>query len=152
MYINYPELIAESELELQLLERKYRDKWGKPRIQMLRLLKSGRARSLRECGPLLGYSVRQVHRWWQQYRMEGVAGLVSETNRAGRQSQLTDAAAEAVRLEIEAGRVCSLEQARRYLSERWAIHYDSLNGVSWMLRRQGIDIRERRRAFLAAAK
>lgn len=140
MRVDYRQLIEESEEALSQLERSLRGTPAVARVQMLRLLKSGRAESLRACAPLLGYSLRQVNRWWEQYRSEGLAALLTVQSQGGRPSQLTPEAAAALHREIDTGRVRQLEEARRYLSEHWGIHYDSLNGVWWMLRRDGIRI------------
>lgn len=151
MRIDYMQLIAENELELSALERRLRGTQLVARVQMLRLLKSGQAPSLRACAPLLGYSLRQLTRWWDEYRGGGLAALTTVQVPSGRPSQLTPEATAALRCEIDAGRIRQLEEARRYLSERWHIHYDSLNGVWWMLRRNGIKLGRRRDNIADAA-
>lgn len=138
MRVDYCQLISEDESELGALERRLRGTPSVARVQMLRLLKSGQAPSLRSCAQILGYSQRQLNRWWEQYRREGIEALTAAPSPPRRPSQLTPQAAEALHAEIGAGRIQRLEEARRYLSERWGIHYDSLNGVWWMLRRDGI--------------
>jgi transposase len=142
MRVDYPRLISESEAELQLIERRLRGKATVTRVQMLRLLKSGQASSLRACAPLLGYSLRQLTRWWEQYQSEGLEALTLVHEQSGRKSQLTVEASAALRTEIAAGRIRQLEHAQRYLSEYWGIHYASLNGVWWMLRREQINLHE----------
>lgn len=150
MQINYAELIREDIDELSALERRLRGTDQRSRVQMLRLLKSGNVRSLRAAAPILGYSLRQLNRWWELYQRAGLTSLVQPKSRPGRQSQLTPEAAAALRAEIAAGRIIQLSDARRYLSERWDIHYDSLNGIWWMLRRDGIRLRGLRRERKAA--
>lgn len=138
MRINYVELIVESEHELSTLERRLRGTQTVARVQMLRLLKSGQAESLRACAPLIGYSLRQLTRWWDQYQDGGLEAMLVVQGQVGRRSQLTPEATAALRDEIAAGRIRQLDAARRYLSECWGIHYDSVNGVWWMLKRAGI--------------
>jgi transposase len=140
MRLDYRRLILESEAELSQLERRLRGSGAMPRVQMLRMLKSGQVQSLRACAPLLGYSLRQLNRWWEQYQQGGIGNLTETNGQGGRQSQLTVEAAAGLRKAIEAGEIRQLEDARRYLSEQWNIHYASLNGVWWMLRREGMRI------------
>lgn len=78
MWINYQEIIDETEKELSSLERKLRGRRTAVRIRMLRLLKSGRVKSLRACAPLIGYSFRQLTRWWKQYKEGGLELLLEE--------------------------------------------------------------------------
>ncbi len=73
MRINYPKTIQESEEDLTELEQRLRGQKAADRARMLRLLKSGTVKSLKDCAPLLGYSVIQLTRWWERYRTEGLA-------------------------------------------------------------------------------
>jgi hypothetical protein len=59
--IHYPEVITESVDELLATERTVRGQRSQPRVAMLRLLKSGQARSLVAVAPMLGYGVRTVN-------------------------------------------------------------------------------------------
>ena len=43
------------------------------RVRVLRLLKSATVKSLKDCAPMVGYSVIQLTRWWERYRAEGEA-------------------------------------------------------------------------------
>jgi len=78
MWIDYQEMIAETEKELNSMERRLRGRRTAVRVRMLRLLKSGRVRSLRACAPLIGYSFRQLTRWWKQYKEGGMDALLEE--------------------------------------------------------------------------
>ena len=93
--------------------------------------------SLPQCAGLVGYSERQLTRWWGWYRRGGLDGLLAETPRRGKTSRLHPEAYGGLEEEMRAGRVATLEDARRYLAERWGIEYGSLNGVWWQLRRHG---------------
>ena len=62
MRINYPKAIQESEEDLTELEQRLRGQKAADRARMLRLLKSGTVKSLKDCAPLLGYSVIQLTR------------------------------------------------------------------------------------------
>ena len=78
MRTDYPGVIKEDEATLRQVERRVRGRPTAVRIQALRLLKSGAARSLGACARLVGHSPRQVARWWATYRREGVDGLLRE--------------------------------------------------------------------------
>ena len=141
----YPAVIGESEEELAALERRLRGRPAAPRVRMLRLLKAGAARSLGGCAPLVGYSPRQLARWWAAYRAGGLAALTREPARPGKASRLTPEALAGLEGEMRAGRVATLADARRYLADRWGIEYASLNGVWWQLRKHRIKPKTGRR-------
>jgi len=73
MRIKYQKAIQESEEELTRLEQRLRGQKAADRVRMLRLLKSGAVKSLKDCAPMVGYSVSQLTRWWERYRAEGEA-------------------------------------------------------------------------------
>jgi transposase len=141
----YPTVIAETEEELAAAERRLRGRPAAARVRALRLLKAGTASSLSGCAALVGYSPRQVARWWAAYRAGGVAALTRERPRPGKASRLTPEARAGLEAEMRAGAIATLEDARRYLAERWGIEYASLNGVWWQLRRHKIKLKTGRR-------
>jgi transposase len=114
-------------------------------VRMLRLLKAGDARSLGACAALVGFSPRQVARWWAAYRAGGLAALLAEKPRPGRASRLTPEALAGLEGEMRAGAIATLADARAYLAERWGIAYGSLNGVWWQFRKHGIKLKTGRR-------
>jgi hypothetical protein len=59
MRIKYPKAIKEKEEELRRLEQRLRGQKSADRVRMLRLLKSEVVKSLKDCAPLVGYSVAQ---------------------------------------------------------------------------------------------
>ncbi|HET8647851.1 MAG TPA: winged helix-turn-helix domain-containing protein [Vicinamibacteria bacterium] len=145
MRIAYPSAIGESEQELAALERRLRGRPVAARVRMLRLLKAGAAPSLGACAPLVGYSPRQLARWWAAYRAGGVAAVVRERPRPGKASRLTPEARAGLEAEMRAGAIATLEDARRYLAERHGVVYASLNGVWWQLRKHRIKLKTGRR-------
>ena len=141
----YPSVIGESEQELAAWERRRRGRPAAARVRMLRLLKAGAAATLGACAPLVGYSPRQLARWWATYRDGGLGALTREPTRPGKASRLTPAALAALEGEMRAGRIGTLEEARRYLAERHGVAYASLNGVWWQLRKHKIKLKTGRR-------
>ena len=136
MRINYRQTIRQDPKRLQEYERQQRGTPVASRARLLRLLKTGQARSLPEAAALLGYSTVQVTRWWACYRQRGLASLLQNPVRPGRPSQITAAAWRGLQQEMRAGRMSRLEDVRQYLQQRWNIHYASLNGVWHMLRQR----------------
>ena len=89
MRIKYPKVIQEREEELMRLEQSLRGQKTADRVRVLRLLKSATVKSLKDCAPMVGYSVIQLTRWWERYRAEGLAGLIKRQKPAGKASRLT---------------------------------------------------------------
>lgn len=145
MRINYQETIRENEQQLADLEKSLRRKPTAARIRMLRLLKSGQARSLQTCAPLVGYSRIQLTRWWRRYKDEGIEALTKYKPRLGKRSQLTTEAFNDLKQQMRQGQIARLEDARQHLAKHWGIHYKSLNGVWWMMSKQRVKLKTGRR-------
>lgn len=105
MRTNYPRAIRQDPAQLQESERPLRGTPLASRVRLLRLLKTGQARSLPEAADLLGYSTVQVTRWWACYRQRGLTGLLKKPTHPGRPSQLTTAAWRGLQQEMRAGRI-----------------------------------------------
>jgi transposase len=152
MRTDYPRVITEDEATLRRVERQVRGRPTAVRVQALRLLKSGVARSLAECATLVGHSPRQVARWWATYRREGLDGLLREPTFPGKTSRLNPAALADLEAVMAEGRIATLKDAQAYLAEQHGIVYPSLNGVWAQLRKHRIKLKTgRRRHALADA-
>ena len=145
MRTNYTEAIRETVQQLADLEKSLRRKPTAARIRMLRLLKSGQARSLQTCAPLVGYSRIQLTRWWKQYTDEGIEAVTNYRARSGKRSQLTAEAFNDLKQKMRQGHIARLEDARQHLAKDWGIHYKSLNGVWWMMSKQRVKLKTGRR-------
>jgi transposase len=154
MWIDYGDQITQTPAAILTLERRLRGRPLADRVKLLRLLKTRTCRSLRSAAPMLGYSERQLQRWWGTYATGGIEALWQRPTRRGRQAQVRDDAWTALAAEMHAGRVARLKDAQRYLRERWGIDYRSLNGVSRRFIRHKTELktgrRRHRRANLAA--
>ncbi|HZU87987.1 MAG TPA: winged helix-turn-helix domain-containing protein [Stellaceae bacterium] len=137
MWIDYSTAITESAAELAACEHAARGRRWADRVKLLRLLKSGRERSLRRAAAVLGYTERQVQRWWHAYRADGLAGLLAVRRPGGRRERITPAALAGLEGEMRAGRIARLREAQAYLRERWGIRY-SLDGLSGLFQRHKI--------------
>ena len=129
--IDYPKVIKESEQDLLALEQRLRGKRTAVRVQMLRLLVSGKATTLLAAAPVLGYSSRQLQNWWRCYQAGGIQALLELRPRPGKQARLTEAAYAGLEAEMVAGNIATLKDAQAYLSQEWGIVYPSLNGI-WL--------------------
>ena len=145
MRIHYPRVIRQDPKRLQEYEQQLRGSSLAPRARLLRLLKTGQARSLPEAADLLGYSTVQVTRWWERYRQQGLAALLQLPPHPGRPCRMTAAAWRGLQQEMRAGRITRLEDARRYLQHRWEIDYASVNGVWRLLRQRRVKFKTGRR-------
>ena len=121
MHIAYPRAITEKIEELCACEQRVRGTAAAPRVQMLRLLKSGEATNVSQVAVLVGYAPRHIQRWWQTYRTAGRIALVRVYHPAGKPARLTEEAWAGLQVALEAGRISGQEAARRYLAETWGI-------------------------------
>lgn len=152
MRTDYPSAITEDEPTLRRTERARRGRPTAVRVQALRLLKSGAARSLGACARLVGHSPRQVARWWATYRQEGLPGLLREPTYPGKTTRLSAEARGDLEAAMAAGQIATLRDAQVYLAEQHGIVYGSLNGVWAQLRKHKIKLKTgRRRHELADA-
>lgn len=145
MRTDYPAVIPEDPATLRTVERRVRGRPTAPRVQALRLLKEGTARSLDACATLVGHSPRQVARWWATYRREGLDGLLREPVYPGKTPRLTPAALADLEAVMAAGEIATLKDAQAYLAARHGIVYRSLNGVWAQLRKHKIKRKTGRR-------
>jgi transposase len=152
MRTDYLNMIKEDEATLRQVERALRGRPTAIRVQALRLLKSGAARSLAGCAQLVGHSPRQVARWWAIYRREGLDGVRRQPSYPGRPPRLTSPALADLERVMATGQIGTLKEAQAYLADRHGIVYPSLNGVWAQLRKRKIKLKTgRRRHALADA-
>lgn len=135
MRLCYPNLINETPEELVLLEQKHRCGPLEARIKMLRLLKSQTYPSRMQLAPVLGYSQRQLQRWWKAYREGGLEALLDRGSPGGSSERLSEEAWQALETEMKAGRIARLREAQRFLKERFSIAY-TIGGLSDLFRRR----------------
>jgi transposase len=145
MRIKYPKAIQEREEELTSLEQRLRGQKTGDRVRMLRLLKSGAVKSLKDCAPMLGYSVSQLTRWWERYRAEGLAALLKEHKPAGKASRLTCQAWAGLLQAMRAGQITTMQDARDYLEREWGIHYKNGKSLWWLFKKHRIKWKTGRR-------
>jgi transposase len=145
MRINYPKAIGESEEELMSLEQRLRGQKPADRVRMLRLLKSGTVKSLKDCAPLVGYSVIQLTRWWERYRAEGLAGLLKQQKPVGLASRMTPEAWAGLMVAMRKGHIATMEEARDYLEREWGIRYKNGKSLWWLFKKHRVKWKTGRR-------
>jgi transposase len=145
MRIIYPKVIQESEEELKQLEQQLRGQKTADRVRMLRLLKSGAVKSLKDCAPLVGYSLVQVTRWWERYRAQGLASLTQQYKPAGQRSRLTAQAWAGLLAQMRAGRITTMQDARNYLEKEWGIVYKNGKSLWWLFKKHRVKWKTGRR-------
>jgi transposase len=145
MRINYPKAIQESEEDLTELEQSLRGQKAADRARMLRLLKSGTVNSLKDCAPLLGYSVIQLTRWWERYRTEGLAELLKQHKPVGQASKLTAEAWEGLLQAMRKGHIATMQDARDYLEREWGIRYKNGKSLWWLFKKHRVKWKTGRR-------
>ena len=145
MRIKYQKAIGESEEELMSLEQRLRGQKTADRVRMLRLLKSGTVMSLKDCAPLVGYSVIQLTRWWERYRAAGLAGMLKQYKPAGKASRLTPEAWAGLLQAMRAGHIATMQDARNYLEREWAISYKNGKSLWWLFKKHRVKWKTGRR-------
>ena len=145
MRIKYPKVIQESEEELTKLEQSLRGQKTADRVRMLRLLKSGTVKSLKDCAPLVGYSVIQLTRWWERYRAAGLRGMLKQHKPTGKASRLTPQAWAGLVQAMRAGHIATMQDARNYLEREWAISYKNGKSLWWLFKKHRVKWKTGRR-------
>ncbi len=139
--ILYTQVITEDPQQLEKLEKQHRYTHLFQRVRMLRLLKSGECSNLSEAADALGYSWRQCQRWFASYRQGGLEELLkSRVEERGRQELVTEEAFEELQEAMKEGKIATIGQAHRFLSER-GIEYSDPDGVGQLLRRRKVKLK-----------
>lgn len=145
MRITYRQVIKESEEELTRQEQILRGQKTADRVRMLRLLKSGTVKSLKECAPLVGYSVIQLTRWWERYRAEGLAGVLEQQKPTGKPSRLTPEAWAGLLQAMREGHIATMQDARNYLEREWSISSKNGKSLWWLFKKHRVKWKTGRR-------
>jgi len=154
MWIDYSMRISETADELRGRERAVRGQRAADRVKLLRLLKSGAARSLRQAAAMLGDSERQAPRWWGCYASGGLPAVLAVGRPGGSQERITPEAWADLSGQMRAGAIGRLKDAQAYLQEQWGISY-CLDGISKLFIRRKTKLktgRPRHREADAAAQ
>ena len=142
MWIDYADKITESASELRALEKKRSaERSVADRLKMLRLLKSEKCRSRSQVADVLGYSERQLGRWFDTYRSGGLEALCRTEKPGGKDERVTEEAWEALCEQMKAGEIARLKDAQTFLQEEFGIEYESESGISRLFKRRGVKLK-----------
>jgi transposase len=114
-------------------------------VRVLRLLKSGAVKSLKDCAPMVGYSVIQLTRWWERYRAEGLTEMLKQHKPAGKASRLTAEAWQGLLQAMRAGHIATMQDACNYLEREWAISYKNGKSLWWLFKKHRVKWKTGRR-------
>lgn len=145
MQLSYPDLIEEPISALARLEQSRRGTPVEVRLKMLRLLKEGRFGSRRSLAPVLGYSERQLKRWFDAYRKGGIDSLLDRGTPGGATEWMTPEAWADLDQKMIDGQIPRLEDARRYLAEKHEIQYASITSISSLFQRHEVKLKTGRK-------
>lgn len=129
------QLIAEDVEALRRQEKEAHDKGRADRLRLLRLVKEGRVSAVGEAAALLGYHGQTIQRWWRTYCAGGLAALLPTAKRRGAHERITPEAWEGLDAEMRAGRIGGLDEAQRYLRDRWQVDY-GIDAISKLFQRR----------------
>ena len=93
--------IHESETELKKLLRKEKTGSGKERIQLLYLLKSQKAQTIKQASELLGRHRVTLQDWLSKYRKGGLESLLKQATSPGRPRKIPSWAEKALARRLE---------------------------------------------------
>ncbi len=136
MPIRFQKVIAETGAALETFEQHWRGTRFTNRVRMLHLLKSETAKTLQACVSLLGYSERQLLRWWACYKTGGLDALLEQHRRSGRPSRMTQQAWVQIDAAMQEGQIDTLEAARQFLPSTCHITSQSINALCWLFKRR----------------
>lgn len=137
-HIDYPQVIGESQEELEKLEKRHRYSHLFHRVRMLGLLKSGAYSTLAEAAKSLGYSRRQGQRWFASYKEGGMEEmLLNRVNERGRSELVTEEAFLELEESMKRGEIATIAQAHEFLVER-GVNYSHPESVGGLLRRRKV--------------
>jgi transposase len=151
MRIMYPQVIQESEDDLTKLEQRLQGQKAADRVHMLRLLNSRAVYSLKDCAPLVGYSVGQLTSWWECYQAEGLAELLKQHKPVGKPFKLTAEAWTGLLVAMRAGHMATMQDARDYLEREWGVRYKNGKSSWWLFKKHRVKWKTGRRRHKKAS-
>lgn len=135
------EHVRESLQELNRLEARHRGTALEARIRVVRLMKERPVETIATIAEAAGCSERSAHRWWQEYRRDGMASLLGAKKGGLRGTADADRLVDELAAKLRADELTTLKEIQEWLESEHHIRY-TLKGVSNLLRDQ---LRVRRR-------
>lgn len=118
--------VKESEKEIRERLKGEKDVIIRARLQMLLIFKQEPTISYERVGKMLGYSGRQITRWWKRYEAEGIEGLMRRGKRGRRKGfglKVPERAFEELKEEMREGRIRTIKDGIRWILENYGVQY-----------------------------
>ncbi len=133
MHRSIPRIKERSE-ELEVMVRKQKNLKLKSRLQMLALLKRGKAKTRQQVADFLGVHRNTVRRWLESYEASAIEGLLKIKSTAPKKGQRTigHSAYEALKKRLQEPKgFSSYKEIQHWLYENWAlsINYMTLHKI-----------------------
>lgn len=139
--VEYRTEIKQTEVELRIVEKQQSKAKLLLRVQLLRLLKSGRFSQLKEAAVFLGISPKHGYDLWNKYKVEGLDGYLKLNYRVNSAKLGADQKA-VFRRRAEQG-FESQREAREFIRDECAVGYTQ-QGISLLFQRLKIKAKVRR--------
>lgn len=142
--INYQAVITEDVDTLLCEERKHARAKLRDRVRILRLLKSGEARSLAAAAHILGLSTQQVRKLFLRYRKEGMKGLLQWRYKGNhRKISCDDESKFVAEVAKRQQGFASQKQAQAYIADTFGVQLTQ-PAISFLFSRNGIRLKTAR--------
>jgi transposase len=140
--MNYAEIISESVEQLQVLARKEKKALYEKRFRFLILLKSGKAKTQKDAGEMVGWKLRYSQKMWQVYQEQGVEGL-AEREQMGSFGNLSSQEIARLLRYLDQFGFDSLEEAQKHIAQSFGVSY-TIGGVSVLFKRLKVKLKTTR--------
>lgn len=140
--MNYVEIINESVEQLQVRAKKQQKARYEKRFRFLILLKSGKAKTQKEAGEMVGWKLRYAQKMWQVYQEQGLDALAEKAQHGAFGNLSSQEIARLLRYMDEFG-FDSLEQAKSHIAQSFGVSY-TIGGVSWLFKRLKVKLKTTR--------
>jgi transposase len=140
--MNYAEIIDESVEQLQVWAKQQKKARYEKRFRFLILLKSGKAKTQKDAGEMVGWKLRNSQKVWQMYQEKGLDGLAEPEQMGGFGNLSSTEIARLLRYMDEFG-FSSLEEAQKHIDQVFGVDY-TIGGVSWLFKRLKVKLKTTR--------
>lgn len=137
--LNYKEEIGEPIEELWALEKAQSNSRLRDRVRFIRLLKEGQALTQPQAGEMVGLKRRQSQVLWKTYRMQGLAGLLTN-HYQGSWAKLSSQQQARLLQRLDGDDIASQQQLIDWVQAETGIRY-SQSGMSMLLSRLKVKLK-----------
>jgi transposase len=149
--LDFSTLIVETVSELREREKKEKDARLRLRVQLLRLLKSQAAASIKEASQVCGITPKHGYDLWHKYRAQGLDKYVQLSWKPRVSKLSAEQQTELLKRAASANGFGSQREARRYLQNELGVSYTQ-GGVCLLFQRLRIKAKEPRPLNVKASR